>query len=626
MYKKPMSLATLVLSCSMFLTSCASWQSGNHSQQELVELTPEQLDQINREALELASERLTQLVAGAKKSPDMTRYLSTDLFLKGNMAMMNGDHVTAAMLFGHVHDLVPQDSFIAKKLAVNLIRLGDLEQAEKVLAKVYEQSGKSDEKVGLILAGIYGGLGQEKKAVTTYEEILAKNPKSEDACVFLSKAYAIEKQETKAIKKLESCARADKNNGIYHYYIGKIYQDTKQDTKAVEAYKTSLKIQPKFSQAVSALGSFYEEKEQVKPAIDLYTSYLKKNKKDPAVLERLVQLLFVQERYTEVIPYAESLIDIQPDNLNLKVKLGILYTDAKKYPEAVVIFKELLSMAPGSDKILYYLGAIYQEMRQYQDSIEYFNQIPSSSGLYSDSSLQMANMLSTLAQEEWKDEGKKWGDSFVKFVNERIEAIPQVKVELSVIKAGYYEAVGENVKAMESMMVVQDEKSFSIQHKYYLANLFERLKRYDESSQIIKGIIETDPKNAQAWNFLGYALLERGHDIEEAYSYINKAVELSPNDGYIRDSLGWYYFKKGEYSRALKELDFAFKKVPDDVEISKHLAIIHSHLKNFAKARDYYENALRHARIKTERAEIITSIEKLDSDRLPASANQTVVD
>ena len=73
-------------------------------------------------------------------------------------------------------------------------------------------------------------------------------------------------------------------------------------------------------------------------------------------------------------------------------------------------------------------------------------------------------------------------------------------------------------------------------------------------------------------------------------------------------------------------MDFAFKKVPDDVEISKHLAIIHRQMKNFSKARDYFENALRHARIKSERVDIISQIEKLESERLPASAAQTVID
>lgn len=614
MSKQTISLATVVLSLSMLVTSCSSWQKKD-TEISMSDLSQDQMDQINREALDLASQRLTDIVNQARPNADMVRYLTTDLFLKANASMMNGDHATAGMLFTHVHSLVPQDTFIAKKLAVNLIRLGDLEGAEKVLTKVYQSTNMQDEKVGLILAGLYGGLGDEKKAVETYEGILAKNPKSEDACVFLSKAYAIDKQETKAIKKLESCAAKDKTNGVFHYYMGKIYQDMRDQKNAIVAYQKAMKLQGGFSQVVAALGSIYEEKEQVKQAVSLYSDYLKTNAKDSVILDKIVQLLFIQEQYTEVIPYAERLSDLQPDNLNLKVKLGILYTDAKKYSEAVNIFKELLTVAPDSDKILYYLGAIHQEMRQYQDSIEYFNQIPSNSGLYSDSSLQMANMLSTLAQGE----DKKESETFIKFINERLEIVPQIKVELSVIKAGYYEAVGENKKAMETMMVVQDEKSFNLQHKYYLANLYERLEQYEQSSDLIKSIIEKDPRNAQAYNFLGYAILERGANMDEALTYINKAVSLSPEDGYIRDSLGWYYYKKGEYSKALKELDFAFKKVPDDVEISKHLALIHLQMKNFAKARDYYENALRHARIKSDRAEIISQIEKLESDRLPAS-------
>src|SRR5690606_37413750 len=134
--------------------------------------------------------------------------------------------------------------------------------------------------------------------------------------------------------------------------------------------------------------------------------------------------------------------------------------------------------APQSDKILYYLGAIHQEMNQYQESIEYFNQIPSSSGLYTDSSVQMANMLSTLAQAEFLSEEKgSWSKEFLKFVNAKIEEFKDFRVEFSVIKAGFFEGTGQYKKAMETMMVVQDGKSFSTQHKYYLANLYDKEKK-----------------------------------------------------------------------------------------------------------------------------------------------------
>ena len=136
---------------------------------------------------------------------------------------------------------------------------------------------------------------------------------------------------------------------------------------------------------------------------------------------------------------------------------------------------------------------------------------------------------------------------------------------------------------------------------------------------MVMSILDKEPKNAHAWNFLGYSLLSRGEEIDKAYSYIKKAYELSPNDGYIRDSLGWYYFKKGQISKALAELEIAFKKVPDDVEIMKHLAIVHRELKNFQRAKSFYQSALKHVRYQSDRQEILSKLAELESERMPAS-------
>ncbi|MGE3608692.1 MAG: tetratricopeptide repeat protein [Bacteriovoracaceae bacterium] len=587
---------------------------------ETASFTPEQVEEMNREALVIASKRLEQMVIQAKSNRVASNYLATDLFLKANMSLLEGDYSTASVLFKHLTFLIPDDEFLQKKYAVSLIRSGDLETAEGVLEKIYK-NGK-DEKVGLILAGVYVGIDQENKARVVYQEILRKNPKNEDACVFLSKSYIGTKETHKGITQLKACSLKDSKNGMYDYFLGKIYLDLGKPDLAIESFKTASRRQPSLGQSVSALGALFEEKERYSEAISLYASHLKKYPNDQIILARMVQILFLKERFQDVIPYAEKLSDLEPENLNLKVKLGILYTDARKYPEAISVFKDLLAAAPASDKILYYLGAIYQEMNQLHESIEYFNQIPSSSALYTDSAIQMANMLSTLAQEEhFKGEGSQevWKSAFLKHVNQKIDEFKDLRTEFSVIKSGFYESLGLYKEAMETMIVVQDEKSFSTQHKYYLANLFERQKRYEDSHALILGILEKEPKNAHALNFLGYSMLVRGDEADKAYEYIKKAYEINPEDGYIRDSLGWYYFKKGEMKKALSELELAHKKVPDDIEILKHLATIHKELKDFSKARVYLKSALKHARYHYDKQEIMANLEELERDRLPAS-------
>lgn len=607
-----------VLLSSLMLVGCATQQ--NIRKPTLADFTPEQLEELNRDALAIASKRLEEMVIQAKANQSTVNYLATDLFLKGNMSLLDGDFETASVLFKHLVTLVPEDDFVQKKFAIALIRTGDLEGSVAVLEKLYSKS--KDEKVGLILAGVYTGVDKEELARKIYKQILAKNPVNEDACIFLGKSMAMAKETSQAIAQLKACAAKDKKNGMYDYYIGKIQLDMGLVPKAMDSFKTAYERQPSLGQAVSALGILLEEREQHEAAIKIYEKFLSGQPNDATILTRIVQTLFLKERFAEVIPYAERLSDIEPDNLNLKVKLGILYTDAKQYPEAISVFKDLLAAAPSSDKILYYLGAIHQEMNEYQQSIEYFNQIPSSSGLYTDSSVQMANMLSTLAQAEVlsKEDGT-WKPKFLKHVNAKIAEFKDMRVEFSVIKAGFYEGVSHYKDAMETMMVVQDEKSFSTQHKYYLANLYEKEKKFAESTALIMTILEKEPKNAHAWNFLGYSLLVRGEEMDKAFEYIQTALKINPEDGYIRDSLGWYYFKKGDMTKALAELQLALKKVPDDIEILKHLATVHKEMKDFSRAKVFLESALKHVRYHSDRQEIMSQMEALDNDRVPASGN-----
>jgi tetratricopeptide (TPR) repeat protein len=575
-------------------------------------------EEATKKALENVSASLERFIEQSKDNKDSVRLISGDLFLKANMSLLEGDYLTASALFKHVASLEPEDAFVQKKYAVSLIRLGDLEQAKVVLEKLYGQT--KEEKVGMILAGVYSGLDKDQKSKDLYQKLLVQNPKNEDACVFLGKSLALEKKMTQAISKLKGCAAHNKESGVYHYYLGKLSVDEGKLSQAQSFFEQSLKRQPGLSQSASALGLILEEKGQYKTAVKVYQNYLSSYPNDSQILNRMVQVLFATERYQEVIPFAERLCDLEPENLNLKVKLGVLYTDAKKYAQAVSIFKDLLAAAPESDKILYYLGAIYQEMQEYQLAIEYFNQIPSSSGLYADSSIQMANMLSTMAQNEFADgDEKKWQSKFLTFVSSKYEELKEMRIELSVIKAGFYEGVSQFKTAMEIMMVVQDEKGFSNNHKFYLASLYEREKKFEESVRLIKSIIEIEPKNAHAWNFLGYSLLNRGIETEKAFEYIQKAHVMNPQDGYIRDSLGWYYYKKGQMKKALGHLQAAYAKVPDDVEILKHLATIYSELGDYQKARVYLESALKFAKMPSEKQSLSLSLEKLDSTRLPAS-------
>jgi Flp pilus assembly protein TadD len=72
-------------------------------------------------------------------------------------------------------------------------------------------------------------------------------------------------------------------------------------------------------------------------------------------------------------------------------------------------------------------------------------------------------------------------------------------------------------------------------------------------------------------NYLGYAQLDRGENIEESERLIREAVRLAPGNFAIIDSLGWAMFKRGRFAEAIPLLEQAAKGEPGDVEINEHL-------------------------------------------------------
>ncbi|MFN8369143.1 MAG: tetratricopeptide repeat protein [Bacteriovoracaceae bacterium] len=567
--------------------------------------------------LEDVSKKLNEISIAAQEAGEETvQYLISDFYLKASISAMYEDHTTAYVLYENIYHLRPNDEYIKTKYAVSMIRVGKVLESLPLLEDIYKSSHYKDGKIGLLLAGVYTALSQKDNARKTYRTVLANEPKNQDACVFLAKSLALDKSYNEAENLLSACEKRVKNEGIFSYYKGKISLEQGKRAQALRQFSDALKADPNFYQAVLAQGILYEEKEQYKEAITIYEKYLTRDSNNNLILARLVQLLFLTEKYVEVLPYAETLSQLDPSNLNLQVKLGILYSEIKKYDKAKATFKQILAEVPNSDKILYYLGALHQETNDLEDSLKYYNQIGKDSPLFLETNLQIAKILGALASQ---DSAGKRDSEFLGFVSEMKEKFPDNKLDFVVIKANFYENKEDYKNAIKVLNEFQEQKNFLEEHYYYLASLYEKTKMFDESFNLINKLLVKNPDNPNALNFLGFSLLEQDKDLPQAYNYISKAIKLKPDDGYIRDSLGWYYFKIGQYEQSLKELRAAREKIENDVVISKHLAVVLQALKKYNEAKKFYVEALKNSKVQADRNDVLKAMEELEVLRSPAS-------
>jgi len=99
----------------------------------------------------------------------------------------------------------------------------------------------------------------------------------------------------------------------------------------------------------------------------------------------------------------------------------------------------------------------------------------------------------------------------------------------------------------------------------------EQANRWPEAKQALEAALKLSPQQPLVLNYLGYAKLERGEDLDGAERMIAKASELAPEDASITDSLGWAQYKRGRLAQAIATLQKAAATDPSQVEIHEHL-------------------------------------------------------
>lgn len=104
-----------------------------------------------------------------------------------------------------------------------------------------------------------------------------------------------------------------------------------------------------------------------------------------------------------------------------------------------------------------------------------------------------------------------------------------------------------------------------------LADLYNTAGRKNDAERTVRQLITLEPGNADALNYLGYLLADRGQQLDEAIRLVRRALDIEPNNPNYLDSLGWAYFRRGDLDQAEKYLAPAAQQLPTNSTIQDHM-------------------------------------------------------
>jgi tetratricopeptide (TPR) repeat protein len=247
------------------------------------------------------------------------------------------------------------------------------------------------------------------------------------------------------------------------------------------------------------------------------------------------------------------------------------------------------------------LADLYEAMKKPDLAIKIYERVPASSSLKRNAEIQLAIDLDVLERTE---DAKKHLQKLIASKPDDMDAI----IALANIQRErkQYEGCADSYGKAIGLLPKPTKANWTV---YYFRGIcFERAKRWANAEADFKRALELFPDQPHVLNYLGYSWIDQGIHLDEGMGMIKRSVEQRPDDGYIVDSLGWAYYRIGDYDEAVKNLERAVELKPVDPTINDHLGDVYWKVDRMLEAKFQWS----HARdLKPEQDELTKIEEKL---------------
>ncbi len=335
------------------------------------------------------------------------------------------------------------------------------------------------------------------------------------------------------------------------------------NVKAQEEAQVALKTRPDSQQAALILAQVNPDRAA---AMKFLARFIAAH---PAAKELRIAYargLVEQKHYKEAEHELSTLLKGDPENLSVLYMLGILEAqtnDNKAAERHLSSFIEVLSNRPGEDhdatSALQLLSQIAEERKDYEAALHWLDMIDAPDAHVG---------VEIRRAEIFARKGNLDGASKV-----LADLAPEDTAQQVQVIAARAQILREANRAAQAMTVLEEGiKRFpdNTDLLYDYAMDAEKAGRLDVCESSLRKVIALSPDNQQAYNALGYTFAERNMRLDEAYTLVQTALKLSPDDPFIIDSMGWVQFRLGRLKEAEELLRRAYSIRPDP-EIAVHL-------------------------------------------------------
>lgn len=503
--------------------------------------------------------------------------------------------------------------------------------------EVITRLSPNDVDTHLLLGQLYGINHDTAKAEAQFKLAQTLDTSSEDAVLNMARLYAEQGEPQKAVEAL-SAVPADDRSSRVNFALGTSYDQLKDYKQAAAAYRAASEDEPDNPDTQHALAAALLNDNQLGPALEVYSGLVKTDLKDSQSLMKISEIERRQGHYDQAL---ETLNKVKAagsssNDLELAFQEAVLYDALGKYPQAVTSLQDILNQTAHLDHkysdsektnraiFLDRLAIVFNEENKTADAIATYKQITELGGDYVLRGYQ-GEIDSYRSAHQWKDALAASAELARQYPKDaRVQLTYAMQLADSgnadeAIRIARSQLVGtldapkpEDRETLTNLAIIDlrlkrsadaltalnkadafattPDQHFSTD--LLRATVLDHDKSYAAAETEYRKALAVAPDNPTVLNDFGYMLADEGTRLAEALSMIKKAVQLEPQNGSYLDSLGWVYYKLGQYGPAEENLHQAIDRQPTDASIHDHLGEVYEKTGRLKLAVDQWERSM----------------------------------
>lgn len=388
-----------------------------------------------------------------------------------------------------------------------------------------------------IMARHLEGEGDNAGALAALQRAAAADPMSADVRAEIASFQYRRNQRDEAEKAANAALALDGDNAEAHRVLGLIAAGRAENER-----NTSAQVEGYVRDAIGHLEKAVAGNQGVP---------------DPTLNYTLGRLYLVIGASDKAIQTLNRVVDQNPGSVQGRLALAQAQAQAKDLRSAIATLEEIVDDEP---RVAGALAQYQQQAGQTKAAVQTYTkaleQQPNSRELKLRRIVALYDLKEYVQAAQFAAEAQKQHPDDPRFPR---------------LQASALNATGDRAKAIEILEAATRAFPRDTVSQLALADVYSKSNRKVDAERTVRQVLTLEPNNADAMNYLGYMLADRGEKLDEAIKLVSRALEIEPDNGAFLDSLGWAYFRKGNVAEAEKYLSAAAAKLPENSDVQEHL-------------------------------------------------------